>query len=127
MLNISVKDIENLRNNLSITQRLNMTRDCWERYNLLDPCNIVFPTTENPAILEKEVNPDGNFVIKTHDLFTHNQKLTPKEVAKSCEYYQKYVTFKGANNKTCTLAKELTWSYNHFCKNVESNLYKTET
>jgi hypothetical protein len=121
MMNISLKDAANLKNNLSLTQRLKLTRSCWERYDLLDPCNIVFPKADKPAVLEIEGN-----AAKFRDIFTNHRQLTVTQVAKSCEYYHKYVRFNLPNDKgTSTLAKELAWSYNHFQKHVDAKLYDT--
>ena len=119
MMTTNVTDAENLKNNLSITQRLQLTQDCFERYDLLDPCNIIFPSENNSAIPLTE---DG--VVKFRDLFTHHRRLSVPEVAASCEYYQKYVTYQGSDNSKCTFAKELTWSYSHFRTHVESSLYE---
>ena len=119
MMTTSVKDAENLRTNLSIHQLLEETRACWERYDLLDPCNILFPTTANPVIPELEAG-----VVKRRDLFAHYRLLTADEVAASCEYYQKYITFKGTTAE-CTFAKELAWSYNYFRNHVETSLFDT--
>ena len=120
MIESSLKDTESLKSNLSITQRLQMTQDCWELYDLLDPCNIVFPCKSNNAELQKE-----NGTVKFRNLFTHHRRISVSEVAASCEYYQKYVTFKGNKDTTCTFAKELTWSYNHFRSHVDATLYDT--
>ena len=125
MISTSVKDIENLKNNLSVTKRLHMTYDCWERYDLLDPCNILFPISNQSAELHLEDDGKGNKVAKFRDLFKHHRKITVQEVAASCRYYQLYVTFKDKSNVACTFAKEMAWSYNHFRKNVDDDLFES--
>ena len=107
MINVSVKDTGNLKNNLSITKRLQMTHDCWERYDLLNLCNIVFPTSPGSANLEKETDSNGKQVVKFRDLFTFHRRLSIAKVAESCSYYQRYVTFPDTTGETCTFAKEM--------------------
>lgn len=121
MVNTSVKDIENLKKILSLTQRLKLTKACWEMHDLLDPCNIVFPDPLNPATLELEGGKT-----KFLDLFDHHRRLSIMDVAASCEFYHKYVQFTLPDSVTkTTVAKELAWSYSHFRNHVEASLYET--
>lgn len=71
VVNISIKDTKSLKDNLSITTRLQWAHDCWERYDLLDPYNIIFPSKANLAIPEME-----NGTVEFCDIFTHHMKLT---------------------------------------------------
>ena len=121
MVNTSVKDIENLKKILSLTQHLRLTKACWEMHDLLDPCNIVFPDSTNPATLELE---GGN--TKFLDLFEHHRRVFITEVAVSCKFNHKYVKFTLPDGvATSAVAKELAWSYSHFRNHVEASLYET--
>ena len=123
MISTSVKDVESLKTNLSITQHIQWTKDCWERYDLLDPCNILFPSSANPAIPEMEGS-TSNPILKQRDIFVHHRTLTVSAIATSCAYYQKYVTFKDSKGNKSTLDRELAWSYNHFREHLDANLYE---
>jgi hypothetical protein len=71
-------DAENLKNNLSITQRLQLTQECFERYDLLDPCNIIFPSENNRLfLLQKMVSSSSEIYSRIIDLcpFQRSQPL----------------------------------------------------
>ena len=119
LITTPVKDVKNLQNNLSITQRLQMTQECFEWHDLLDPFNIVFPQEENKVALTLE-----NSTVKYLGIFKHHKQISCDQVAASCKHYQKYVTFPDANGKNCTFAKELAWSYNHFRNHVDPSLHE---
>lgn len=101
LVSTSVKDPESLRTNLSIHDRIKSTEALWKSYDLLNPCHILFPDPDTsfytPTLLDdgpKKGQP------KTMYLFDHYRKLTAFDVAASCEFYAKYVTFP-IPNKAC--------------------------
>ena len=58
-------------------------------------------------------------------LFTHFRQLTVNNVAASCKYFAKYVTFPlrdGVSEGNFT--NELKWSYAYFQNNVEPRIYE---
>ena len=84
----SLKDPDSLQNNFTLSQRLRHTEEAWRNVDMLAPCNILFPTEEEGGLTYR---PNGK--IKRMYLFIHFRQLTINDVAASCKYYAKYVTF----------------------------------
>jgi len=126
LINTSIKDPESLKTNLSIHARLTATEALWKAYDMLNPCHILFPDPARNNLVpilwpegEKKGKPKSLYLFKDY------RRLSVQDVANSCEYYAKYVTFKRSDGTTGTFSRELAWTYNHFRNHVENNLFET--
>ena len=115
LLSTSKTDPNMLKTTYSLTKLITLTKNHLTKYDLADPWRLVFPMA-SPNAHALVLNPHGK--PQTSDLWTDYHRVTPKQVAASCTFYYTY-----GDDQHTNIISTLQWSYRHFEKNVESNLF----
>jgi hypothetical protein len=119
----SMKSIERLLQSRSIMDTIEATETVLNKYDMKEPfTSIVFP--EDPTLkrvsLKLNINGSG---IQTAKVLTDFRKLTTKEVALSCSWWNLHGHYKDKDGKKQSYGRDMNWSYLHFKNHVDVVLY----
>jgi hypothetical protein len=119
----SMKSIERLLQSRSIMDTIEATDTVLTKYDMKEPfTSIVFP--EDPTLkrvsLKLNINGSG---IQIANVLTDFRKLTTKEVALSCAWWNLHGHYKDKDGKKQSYGRDMNWSYLHFKNHVDVVLY----
>ena len=119
----SMKSIERLLQSRSIMDTIEATSTVLTKYDMKEPfTSIVFPEDPTLKRVALKLNFDGSD-IQTANVLTDFRKLTTKQVALSCAWWNLHGHYKDKDNKKHSYGKDMNWSYLHFKNHVDAVLY----
>ena len=92
-----------------------------ESYELLSLFTIVCPVDSKLCECTPKIHSDGTAI--TYDLLASYCPITPKTVALSTAWYNKFDYFIDTQNNRQTLGRDMSWSLLHFKQHVYASLH----
>ena len=118
-----MKSIERLLQSRSIMDTIEAIDTVLTKYDMKEPfTSIVFPKypTLKRVTLKLNINGSG---IQITNVLTGFRKLTTKEVALSCAWWNRHGHYKDKDDKKQSYGRDMNWSYLHFKNHVDVILY----
>jgi hypothetical protein len=118
----SMKSIERLLQSRSILDTIEATETILTKYDMKEPFTIVFPADPTLKRVTLKLKIDGSG-IQTVNVLTDFRRLTTKEVALSCAWWNLHGNYKDKDDKKQSYGRDMNWSYLHFKNHVDVVLY----
>jgi hypothetical protein len=118
----SMNSIERLLQSRSIMDTIEATETILTKNDMKEPFTIVFPEDSTLKRVALKLKIDGS-VIRTANVLRDFRRLTTKEVALSCSWWNLHGNYKDKDDKKQSYGRDMNWSYLHFKNHVDIVLY----
>ena len=116
----SLKDVLKLEESQGLNETIRHLRLFLETCDIFSLFTIVCPTDRKLLVCTLKLH-DGKPI--TYGLLTDYRAVTPKIVALSTVWYNKYGYFNDNQNNKHTLSRDMSWSLLHFKQHVQASLH----